>query len=119
MVPVPVITLDSAESYSGILYGYTQKFPPGTGFSYCNGGFCTWPLLAERAAAEPFHDLVRRLVIEPAGRPARRTSAATPCPGDAAFGYLHGADHEDALRTNLLTPARRRRGRRRDPHHGR
>ena len=59
-------------------------------------------MLAERAAAEPFHELVRRLVIEPAGLTRTAYLRSDALPGDAAFGYLHAADHEDALRTNLL-----------------
>ena len=102
VLPVPVITLDSAESYLTILDGYPQKFPPGTDFSYCNGGFCILALLAERAAQEPFHELVRRLVIEPAGLARTAYLRSDALPGDAAFGYLQAADHEDALRTNLL-----------------
>ena len=103
VLPVPVITLDSAESYLGILDGYPQKFPPGSDFSYCNGAFCILALLAERAADEPFHDLVRRLVIEPAGLARTAYLRSDALPGDAALGYLHAADHEDALRTNVLT----------------
>ncbi|MFC6286521.1 serine hydrolase domain-containing protein [Nocardioides sp. GCM10027113] len=97
LMPVPVHRLDSAESYLAVLDGLPQKFPPGTGFSYCNGGYCVLALLAERAAGEPFHDLVRRHVIGRAG--LRRTAylRSDELPGDAATGYLG-----EGPRTNVL-----------------
>ena len=102
-LPVPLKSLDSAESYLTVLDGFPQKFPPGTGFSYCNGAFCVLALLAERAGGEPFHDLVRRLVIEPAGLAHTAYLRSDMLPGDAALGYVHGPEHDDALRTNVLT----------------
>ena len=102
VLPVPVITLDSAESYLGILDGYPQKFPPGTDFSYCNGGFCVLAILAERAARTPFHELVSEHVIERAGLLGTAYLRSDELPADAALGYLHAADHEDGLRTNVL-----------------
>jgi CubicO group peptidase (beta-lactamase class C family) len=101
-LPVPLRSLDSAESYLTVLDGFPQKFPPGTGFSYCNGGFCVLALLAERAGGEPFHDLVRSLVIEPAGLAHTAYLRSDALPGNAASGYLHGPDHAEALRTNVL-----------------
>ena len=119
VLPVPLITLDSAESYLAILDGYPQKFPPGTDFSYCNGGFCILALLAERAADEPFHELVRRLVIEPAGL----TRHGVPPQRRAARGRRARLPPRSRPRGRpahqRAEPARRRWGRRRDPHHGR
>lgn len=97
VMPVPVHRLDGAESYLAVLGGYPQKFAPGSDFSYCNGGFCILALLAERAAGEPFHDLVRRHVIERAGLHRTAYLRSDELPGDAALGYLG-----DGLRTNVL-----------------
>lgn len=98
VLPVPVHELDSAEAYLPILDGYPQAAEPGEGFTYCNGGFCVLAILAERAAGEPFHDLVRRLVIEPAGLHRTVYLRSDELPGDAAVGYV-GAE---GLRTNVL-----------------
>ena len=98
VLPVPVHRLDSAESYLPILDGFPQKSEPGTEFRYNNGAFCVLAILAERAGGEPFHDVVRRLVIEPAG--LRRTAylRSDELPSDAAVGYVAA----DGLRTNVL-----------------
>ncbi len=119
VVPVPVITLDSAESYLGILDGYPQKFPPGTDFSYCNGGFCILAVLAERAAAEPFHDLVRRLVIEPAGLTRTAYLRSDALPGRRRVRLPPRCRPRGRPAHQPAEPARRRRRRRRHPHHGR
>jgi CubicO group peptidase (beta-lactamase class C family) len=97
-LPVPVHQLDSAESYLAVLDGYPQAFEPGTDFAYCNGGFCVLALLAERAASQRFHDLVRRLVIEPAGLHRTAYLRSDELPGDAARGYLEPT----GLATNVL-----------------
>jgi CubicO group peptidase (beta-lactamase class C family) len=97
VLPVPVHTLDTAEAYLAVLDGFPQKFPPGSAFSYCNGGYCVLALLAERAAGEPFHDLVRRQVIDRAGLARTAYLRSDELPGDAALGYLG-----DGPRTHVL-----------------
>jgi CubicO group peptidase (beta-lactamase class C family) len=67
VLPVPVQNLLHVEQYLPILDGYPQKFPPGTGFAYNNGGYVVLALIAERASGVGYHDLVRRRVCEPAG----------------------------------------------------
>ena len=68
-------------SSSRVLDGIPTKFAPGTGFSYCNGGFVVLALIAERASGSPFHELVRQRVCEPAGHGRhRRSCAPTSCP---------------------------------------
>lgn len=94
---VPVHTLDSAESYLSSLDGHPQVFAPGSGFAYCNGGFCVLALLAERVSGTRFQDLVRAQVIEPAGLGATAYLRSDELPGDAARGYL-----DDGPRTNVL-----------------
>jgi CubicO group peptidase (beta-lactamase class C family) len=98
VLPVPLITLDSAESYLTILDGYPQKFSPGTDFSYCNGAFCVLAILAERAARTPFHELVSEHVIERAGLLGTAYLRSDELPADAALGYLHA----EGFRTNVL-----------------
>jgi CubicO group peptidase (beta-lactamase class C family) len=98
VLPVPVHTLDTAESYLAVLGGFPQAFAPGSDFAYCNGAFCVLALLAERAAGEPFHDLVRRAVVEPAGLGRTAYLRSDELPADAASGYLDAT----APRTNVL-----------------
>jgi CubicO group peptidase (beta-lactamase class C family) len=97
LMPVPVHRLDGAESYLAVLDGFPQKFPPGSDFSYCNGGYCVLALLAERAAGEPFHELVGGHVIERAGLQRTAYLRSDELPGDAALGYLN-----EGPRTNVL-----------------
>ncbi len=59
-------------------------------------------ILAERAARTPFHELVSEHVIERAGLLGTAYLRSDELPADAALGYLHAADHEDDLRTNVL-----------------
>ena len=102
LMPVPVHQLDSAESYLAVLDGFRQAFEPGTAFAYCNGGYAVLALVAERAAGAPFHDLVRRHVIDRAGLTHTAYLRSDALPGDAALGYLHPEGHADELRTNVL-----------------
>jgi CubicO group peptidase (beta-lactamase class C family) len=102
LLAVPVHELDTAESYLAVLDGFAQSFGPGTDFAYCNGGYVVLALLAERAAGVPFHDLVRRHVIDRAGLTGTAYLRSDALPGDAALGYLHPEGHPEELRTNVL-----------------
>ncbi len=90
--------LDSTESYLLVLDGHPQKAAPGTGFSYCNGGYVVLALLAERAAGCAFADLVRERVCQPAGMTSTGYLRSDELPGDAAIGYLAA----DAPRSNIF-----------------
>ncbi|HET7034724.1 MAG TPA: serine hydrolase domain-containing protein, partial [Thermomicrobiaceae bacterium] len=48
-------------------YRHPLLFPPGTGYSYSDFGIGLAGRLAARAAGRPFPELVRALVLEPAG----------------------------------------------------
>ncbi|HET8959095.1 serine hydrolase domain-containing protein [Nocardioides sp.] len=98
LMAVPVHRLDSAGSYLEVLDGYPQRFPPGTGFVYCNGAYCVLAILAERASGTTYHDLVRTQVLQRAGLTRTDFLRSDELPGDAAWGYLR----TDGLRTNVL-----------------
>ena len=98
VLAVPVHQLDSAESYLPVLDGFPHVSEPGTQFRYNNGAYCVLAILAERAGGEPFHDLVRRQVIEPAGLHRTAYLRSDELPADAAIGYVA----PDGLRTNVL-----------------
>ncbi|MBW3562959.1 MAG: beta-lactamase family protein, partial [Actinobacteria bacterium] len=67
IMPLPVHRLACAEDYLAVLDGYPQVFPPGERFAYCNGGYVVLAIIAERAAGQPYHDLVHERVCQPAG----------------------------------------------------
>jgi CubicO group peptidase (beta-lactamase class C family) len=98
VMPVPLHELATTEDYLAVLDGHPTAFPAGERFSYCNGGYVVLALIAERASATPFHDLVRERVLEPAGMDDTAYLRSDELPGRAALGYLAG----DGLRTNVL-----------------
>jgi len=97
-MPVPVHQLESAESYLAVLDGFPQVSPPGERFAYNNGGFVVLGLLIERAAGQPYHQLVDELVVQPAGLTDTAFIRSDALPGGVATGYLE----RDGLRNNAL-----------------
>lgn len=102
VMPVPVHQLDRAEAYLPALGGRPMVAEPGEGFRYNNSGFVLLALLAERASAVPFPELVQRRVFGPAGMTSSGFDRTDSLPGGTAVGYLHPDQHPDALRTNAL-----------------
>lgn len=98
LMPVPVHELHSTESFLAVLDGYETKFPAGTQFSYCNGGYVVLALIAERVAGTPFHELVHERVCEPAGMDDTAFLRSDELPGRTALGYLQA----EGLRTNVF-----------------
>jgi CubicO group peptidase (beta-lactamase class C family) len=98
LMPVPVHRLATTEDYLAVLDGHPTKFAPGERFSYSNGGYVVLALVAERAAGMPFHELVDRRVLAPAGMGNTAYLRSDELPGSAAVGYLTA----DAPRTNVL-----------------
>ena len=92
----PVHELDDTEAFVPLLDGFPPKFSSGTDFAYCNGGYMVLALLAQRASATDYHDLVRERVLRPAGMSRSDFLRSDKLPGDAAIGYL-----EDG-RTNVF-----------------
>lgn len=98
VLPVPVHELADAEQYLAVLGGFPTKFAADERFSYCNSGYAVLAILAERASGVPFHELVQRRVLDPAGLTATAYLRSDELPGDAAIGYLD----DEGLRTNVL-----------------
>ena len=98
VMPVPVHRLATTEDYLRVLDGHPQVSSPGQRFAYNNGGFVVLALLAERAAAAPFPDLVEELVTRPAGLTATAFLRNDELPPGVATGYLYAT----GLRTNVL-----------------
>jgi CubicO group peptidase (beta-lactamase class C family) len=88
LMPVPVHELAESEDYLAVLDGFPPKFAAGEAFSYCNGGYVVLALIAERASAIPFHELVARRVCEPAGMVDTAFLRSDDLPGRTALGYL-------------------------------
>ena len=98
VLPVPVHTLVDTEDFLTVLDGFPQVSPPGEQFAYNNSGFVVLALLAERAAAIPFADLVAERVCKPAGMADTEFLRSDELPPGVAVGYLEA----DGLRTNVL-----------------
>lgn len=99
LLPVPAQRLETTEAYLEILDGRPQKFAPDERFAYSNSGYVVLALLAERTAATPFHDLVRHLVLVPAGMGDTAFLRSDELPGRAALGYVQV---EGVWRTNVF-----------------
>ena len=98
VLTVPVHELATTEQFLAVLDGHPMKFEPGERFNYCNGGYMVLALLAERASAVPFHDLVDQRVCRPASMTDTSFLRSDELPGRAAVGYLD----DEGLRTNVL-----------------
>jgi CubicO group peptidase (beta-lactamase class C family) len=99
LMPVPVHELATTEQYLAVLDGHRTRFAPDERFAYCNSGYVVLALIAERASAVPFHDLVRDRVCEPAGMRDTEFLRSDELPGRAAVGYL---TTDGPSRTNVL-----------------
>jgi CubicO group peptidase (beta-lactamase class C family) len=89
VLPMPVHTLTTAQAFLPALEGYPQKHPPGDRFTYCNGSFMVLAVLLERVTGETYHQVVRRLVLSPAGLTRTDFLPLNALPGDAATAYVH------------------------------
>ncbi len=85
---VPVHTLTTAEAFLPLLDGYPQVAAPGERFAYCNGAYAVLGIVLERITGETYHDLVDRLVLQPAGIERTGFPRLDELPGDVATGYL-------------------------------
>lgn len=97
VLSVPPHALTTAAAFLPMLDGHEQQLPPGERFSYCNGGYMVLAVLLERVTGEVFHDVVRRLVLEPAGLERTGFLPLNALPADAAPGYV--ADAGDLVNT--------------------
>lgn len=103
VLTVPTHRLAVPDDYLVLMDGLTMLTAPGTEFVYNNGGYVLLAVLAERAAATPYHDLVDELVCRPAGLNSTGFPFSDEPTGDVATGYLDA----DGLRTNVLHMPRR------------
>lgn len=97
-MPVPVQELAATEHYLPVLDGHKTVSAPDERFAYNNGGYVVLALIAQRASGVPFHELLRRLVCEPASMIDTGFLRSDELPGDAALGYLTA----DGPRTNVF-----------------
>ncbi len=99
LMPVPVHELATTEDYVVVLDGHPQKSASGERFAYCNSGYVVLALIAERVSGTPFHELVRRRVLEPAGMPDTAFLRSDELPARTAHGYL---EVDGTWRTNVF-----------------
>ena len=101
VLTVPVHTLTTAAAFLPLLGGHPQAFAPGERFSYCNGAYVVLAVVLERLTGSTYHDVVRRLVIEPAGLEHTDFLPLNDLPADAALGYI---DNDGDLVNTLHLP---------------
>ena len=103
VLSLPVHTLTTAEAFLPMLGGHPQKFAPGERFAYCNGGYVVLAIVLERATGSTYHDVVRRLVLDPAGLEHTGFLPLNELPADAAPGYvLNDGDLVNTLHLPVL-----------------
>jgi CubicO group peptidase (beta-lactamase class C family) len=95
----PVHRLADTEAFLAELDGHPTKFPAGTDFSYCNGGYVVLALIAERVTGTGFHQLVDELVCSPAGLAETAFLRSDQLPARTATGYLV---RDGQWRSNIL-----------------
>ncbi|GIH02617.1 serine hydrolase [Rhizocola hellebori] len=88
VLKVPVHRLAQTEEFLAELDGYPTKFPAGTAFSYCNGGYIVLALIAERVSGIGYHQLVDELVCQRAGLADTAFLRSDQLPARTATGYL-------------------------------
>ena len=88
VLSVPAHELATTEDYLAVLGGYPTKFAPDERFAYCNGGYVVLALIAERASAVPYHDLVMERVCGPAGMRNTAFLRSDELSGPVALGYV-------------------------------
>jgi CubicO group peptidase (beta-lactamase class C family) len=103
VLSVPTHRLAVPDDYLVLMDGLGMRSAPGAEFVYNNGGYVLLAVLAERAAATPYHDLVDELVCRPAGMTATGFPFSDEPTADVATGYLDA----EGLRTNVLHLPRR------------
>lgn len=97
VLTVPAHVLTTSQAFLPMLDGHPQVFAPGERFTYCNGGYMVLAVVLERATGETYHDLVQRLVVEPAALERTGFLPLNDLPADAAYGYVH--DQGDLVNT--------------------
>ncbi|WP_330276587.1 beta-lactamase family protein [Lentzea sp. NBC_00516] len=97
-----VHALTTTEAFLPLLDGHPTKFKAGERFGYCNGGYVVLALLAERAAGQGYHDLVRDRVLRPADLTRTDFLRSDELPADAAVGYLEGLDRSNVFHLPVL-----------------
>jgi CubicO group peptidase (beta-lactamase class C family) len=102
VLSLPVHTLTTSEAFLPMLDGHPRKFAPGERFAYCNGGYMVLAVLLERATGDTYHEVMRRLVFEPAGLVRTGFLPLNELPLDAAPGYIF---NEGDLVNTLHLPA--------------
>ena len=88
VLSLPVHTLTTAEAFLSMLDGHPRKFAPGERFAYCNGGYMVLAVLLERVTGDTYHEVIRRLVFDPAGLEHTGFVPLNQLPADAAPGYI-------------------------------
>ncbi len=88
VLDIPVDELEGPSDYLPLLNRHPQADVPGERFRYNNSGFVMLALIIELVTGEPYHDVVRRRVFEPAEMASTGSFRSDRMPTGSALGYL-------------------------------
>lgn len=95
----PWYELKGPRDYLAVFPDEPMKFPPGTGFSYSNGGYILLGVVIEELTGLPYQRYVEQEVFQAAGMNRSGFFPFNQLPEQTAFGYIEGAD---GWRTNFF-----------------
>jgi len=94
----PWYELKGPRDYLAVFPDEPMKFPPGTGFSYSNGGYILLGVVIEELTGLPYQRYVEQSVFRAAGMERSGFFAFNRLPEQTAYGYIDGAE---GWRTNI------------------
>ncbi|MBN1261001.1 MAG: beta-lactamase family protein, partial [Anaerolineae bacterium] len=85
---IPWYRLKHPTDYLPLFPDKPVKFPPGEGFSYCNGGFILLGAIVEAVTGKPFQAFVQERVFDALGMEESGFFPMNALPERTAFGYV-------------------------------
>jgi CubicO group peptidase (beta-lactamase class C family) len=94
----PWYELKGPRDYLAVFPDEPMKFPPGTRFSYSNGGYILLGVVIEELTGLKYHEYVEQAIFEPVGMNRSGYFAFNQLPEQTALGYIEEAG---SWRTNI------------------
>lgn len=94
----PWYELKGPGDYLSVFPDEPMKFPPGSRFSYCNGGYILLGVVIEALTGMKFQEYVEQAIFNPIGMNRSGFFPFNQLPEKTAFGYIEDAD---GWRTNI------------------
>lgn len=94
----PWYELNGPRDYLAVFPDEPMKFPPGTRFSYSNGGYILLGVVIEEVTGQPYQRYVEQALFQAIGMRRSGFFAFNRLPEQTALGYIEDAD---GWRTNI------------------